>query len=75
MNKWKCEKCGKQFKQKSHWNYHVNKRKTSCIHPKWKCEKCGKKFRQKNHWNYHVNKRKTSCKYVTVIITKKKIDL
>ncbi len=29
----------------------------------------------KTFWNYHVNKRKVSCKYVTEIITKKKIDL
>ena len=30
MNKYTCEKCGKEFKQKSHHDTHINK-KNPCI--------------------------------------------
>jgi len=67
---YKCEKCNKEFNQKSNYLSHIN-RKNSCISKNnndddninvilYKCEKCNKEFNQKFNYISHINKKK-SC--------------
>jgi len=57
-----CEKCNKEFHQKSNYLKHIN-RKNSCITTNvekniiiYKCEKCNKEFNHKTSYLYHINK-------------------
>ena len=57
---YKCEKCNKEFNQKSNYLKHIN-RKKSCISNEtntiiYKCEKCNKEFNYKTNYLYHINK-------------------
>jgi uncharacterized C2H2 Zn-finger protein len=67
---YKCEKCNKEFNQKSNYLSHIN-RKKSCIDIvnntninnniiNYKCEKCNKEFNYKTNYLSHIN-RKKSC--------------
>jgi DNA-directed RNA polymerase subunit RPC12/RpoP len=60
MVSYKCEKCNKEFNQKSNYLKHIN-RKNSCILIDnniiiYKCEKCNKEFNHKTNYLYHINK-------------------
>jgi len=61
-----CEKCGKSFLKKSHYNSHLNRIK-SCvsnetnINWKFSCNRCDTRFQSKYHLNSHLN-RKNPCK-------------
>ena len=55
-----CEKCNKEFNQKSNYLKHIN-RKKPCISNEsniiiYKCEKCNKDFNYKTSYLYHINK-------------------
>jgi uncharacterized C2H2 Zn-finger protein len=55
-----CEKCNKEFNQKSNYLKHIN-RKKPCITNEnniiiYKCEKCNKDFNYKTSYLYHINK-------------------
>ena len=55
-----CEKCNKEFNQKSNYLKHIN-RKKPCISNEnniiiYKCEKCNKEFNHKTSYLYHINK-------------------
>ena len=55
-----CEKCNKEFNQKSNYLNHIN-RKKPCISNEnniiiYKCEKCNKEFNHKTSYLYHINK-------------------
>ena len=59
---YKCDKCNKEFHQKSNYLKHIN-RKNSCIGTNeekniiiYKCEKCNKEFNHKTSYLYHINK-------------------
>ena len=57
---YKCEKCNKEFNQKSNYLKHIN-RKNPCILIDnniiiYKCEKCNKEFNHKTNYLYHINK-------------------
>ena len=61
---YKCEKCNKEFNQKSNYIVHIN-RKKSCIIINddtdnntliYKCEKCNKEFTKKYNYSLHINK-------------------
>jgi len=57
---YKCEKCNKEFNQKSNYLKHIN-RKNPCILIEnniiiYKCEKCNKEFNHKTNYLYHINK-------------------
>ena len=69
---YKCDKCDKEFHQKSNYLSHIN-RKKSCITNEntnnninddtvnniinYKCEKCNKEFYQKCNYLLHINKK------------------
>jgi uncharacterized C2H2 Zn-finger protein len=70
---YKCDKCNKEFHQKSNYLSHIN-RKKSCITSdnntynniiienviniiNYKCEKCNKEFNQKCNYLLHINKK------------------
>jgi uncharacterized C2H2 Zn-finger protein len=60
MVSYKCEKCNKEFNQKSNYIKHIN-RKNTCISVDnniiiYKCEKCNKEFNHKTSYLYHINK-------------------
>jgi len=57
-----CNKCDKEFHQKSNYIKHINRNK-SCILDEnknnniiYKCEKCNKEFKYKTSYLYHINK-------------------
>ena len=55
-----CEKCNKEFTQKSNYNRHINRIK-SCNNNEtiiYKCEKCNKEFNKKSNYLNHINKLK-----------------
>ena len=56
--KFKCAKCGKEFKKEQYLRYHVDK-KIPCDRI-LKCPRCNKTFKNKGHLNKHL-KRKTPC--------------
>ena len=62
---YKCEKCNKEFNQKSNYTAHIN-RKKPCIANEnitnvntiiYKCEKCNKEFNKKFNYLSHINKK------------------
>jgi DNA-directed RNA polymerase subunit RPC12/RpoP len=60
MVSYKCEKCNKEFNQKSNYLKHIH-RKNPCIIIDnniiiYKCEKCNKEFNHKTNYLYHINK-------------------
>lgn len=55
---YKCEKCGKKFKQEKYLKQHNNR--TNPCSVSYKCEKCGKKFQSASLLKRH-GERKTSC--------------
>ena len=56
-----CNKCGKIFRYKTHYNNHIN-RKNPCTHhiTTYKCELCEKIFNRKSNYTQHMN-RVTPC--------------
>jgi uncharacterized C2H2 Zn-finger protein len=65
---YKCEKCNKEFIQKSNYITHINK-KISCEIKNiisYKCEKCNKEFNLKSNYITHINK-KNSCETKNII--------
>lgn len=73
-NKYKCKKCARRYKKKSHLTYH---RKYECeVTPQFTCNFCGKLFKRKTHVNAHVgavhrksnsetSESKVNCNYCT----------
>jgi uncharacterized C2H2 Zn-finger protein len=64
---YKCEKCNKEFNQKSNYVIHINRKKPCniniIINEKkilYKCDKCNKEFNQKSNYLTHIN-RKIPC--------------
>jgi uncharacterized C2H2 Zn-finger protein len=62
-----CEKCYKEFSQKSNYLSHINRKKSCIIDDNdntniiiYKCNKCNKEFNQKSNYLAHIN-RKKSC--------------
>jgi uncharacterized C2H2 Zn-finger protein len=63
-----CEKCNKEFSQKSNYLSHINRKKSCIIDDDddntnviiYKCNKCNKEFNQKCNYLSHIN-RKKSC--------------
>ena len=60
---YKCDKCNKEFKQKSNYIRHINRKKTCILNEVindnikiYKCDKCNKEFNQKSNFIYHINK-------------------
>ena len=55
-----CEKCNKEFNQKSNYSKHINRKKLCNSNEKniiiYKCEKCNKEFNYKTSYLYHINK-------------------
>jgi uncharacterized C2H2 Zn-finger protein len=65
---YKCEKCNKEFNQKSNYILHTNRKKPCNINITdniiinekkilYKCEKCNKDFYQKSNYVTHINKK------------------
>jgi uncharacterized C2H2 Zn-finger protein len=62
---YKCEKCNKEFLQKSNYTTHINRKKPCIIDENitnvntiiYKCEKCNKEFNQKSNYTAHINKK------------------
>ena len=64
---YKCDKCNKEFNQKSNYIIHINRKKPCdiniIINEKkilYKCDKCNKEFNQKSNYLTHIN-RKIPC--------------
>jgi uncharacterized C2H2 Zn-finger protein len=60
---YKCDKCNKEFNQKSNYIRHINRKKTCILNEVinenikiYKCDKCNKEFNQKSNFIYHINK-------------------
>jgi uncharacterized C2H2 Zn-finger protein len=60
---YKCDKCDKEFNQKSNYIRHINRKKTCILNEVindnikiYKCDKCNKEFNQKSNFIYHINK-------------------
>jgi len=60
---YKCEKCNKEFNQKSNYIVHINRKKSCIINEEtdnniliYKCEKCNKEFTKKYNYLLHINK-------------------
>jgi len=65
MVKYICEKCNKEFNQKSNYIKHIN-RKNPCNNEEinfitYKCNKCFKEFNKKSNYTNHINKKKDCC--------------
>jgi len=59
---YKCEKCNKEFNQKSNYMVHINRKKSCNTNENtnivfYKCEICNKKFNQKCNYLSHINKK------------------
>jgi len=66
MVKYICDKCGRQFNHKGHYDYHINKKKKPCIKTTkntvkmdgkmegLKCFKCGKCYTRKDNLLRHI---------------------
>ena len=59
---YKCEKCNKEFNQKSNYQKHINY-KNDCTeninnidNTIYKCDKCNKEFKKKYNYLLHINK-------------------
>ena len=81
---YKCPKCYKQFKQKSHYDKHVYKRKTPCIHEQkrnikrvnskllagFKCPECYKLYKHKSSLSRHCRStgHKMNAKYMLTMV-------
>jgi uncharacterized C2H2 Zn-finger protein len=60
---YKCEKCNKEFLQKSNYTTHINRKKPCIIDENitnvntiiYKCEKCNKEFNKKFNYISHIN--------------------
>jgi DNA-directed RNA polymerase subunit RPC12/RpoP len=68
---YKCDKCNKEFNQKSNYIIHTNRKKPCNINDNnkiiinekkilYKCDKCNKEFNQKSNYLTHIN-RKIPC--------------
>jgi DNA-directed RNA polymerase subunit RPC12/RpoP len=62
---YKCEKCNKEFNQKSNYMVHINRKKSCIVNENtdnnintliYKCEKCNKEFTKKYNYSLHINK-------------------
>ena len=60
---YKCEKCNKEFNQKSNYMVHINRQKSCIVNENtdtntliYKCEKCNKEFTKKYNYSLHINK-------------------
>jgi len=58
-NKYKCKLCKKDFRDRSNYNRHIN-RKHSCVKTEFKCNKCNKILNSLLALQRHINK-KMSC--------------
>jgi len=59
---YKCDKCDKEFNQKSNYMAHINKKKSCNTNDNtniilYKCEICNKEFNQKCNYLSHINKK------------------
>ena len=73
-----CEKCNKEFNQKSNYLKHIN-RKNPCILIEnniiiYKCEKCNKEFNHKTSYLYHINK-VNSCNDINLQEKSNKLEI
>ena len=68
---YKCDKCNKEFNQKSNYIMHTNRKKAcdiNIINEKkilYKCDKCNKEFNQKSNYLTHIN-RKIPCNNINI---------
>ena len=73
-----CEKCNKEFNQRSNYLKHIN-RKNPCILIDnniiiYKCEKCNKEFNHKTSYLYHINK-VNSCNDINLQEKSNKLEI
>ena len=59
---YKCDKCDKEFNQKSNYMAHINRKKSCNINENtniilYKCEICNKEFNQKCNYISHINQK------------------
>lgn len=67
---YKCEKCNKEFSQKSNYIAHINRKNPCDLNERrniiYKCEKCNKEFTQRSNYMSHINK-KNSCNNINIV--------
>ena len=51
-----CSRCQKQFTQKTHYRYHINRKNKCNVVPKYKCRRCKKSFNTDLSLNNHYIK-------------------
>ena len=54
-----CKDCGKIFNHKSHYEYHIKRRKNPCKKQLYECSKCKKRYTRKYTLDRHI---RNSCK-------------